>query len=283
MSDINWYPGHMNKAKIQIQERLKLVDVVLEIRDARLPDSSRNPVLDQIIQDKKRIIVLNKADLADPRETKEWIKYSKQQGNFSLALDSQHNSKLTDIVTAVNTVMKPKVDKMKSAGVKNYTIRAMCIGIPNVGKSTILNKLAGKTVAVTGNKPGVTKNQNWIKTKYSIELLDTPGVLWPKISDHIVGLKLALSGAIKDSILNKEDIATYALDFFSVYYQKSLFKTYHLTQDDLELTDDQLLLQVSQNLGYKDDYERASERIINDVRNSILGRYTLDRIENMNE
>ncbi|MCO6542871.1 MAG: ribosome biogenesis GTPase YlqF [Lactobacillus sp.] len=278
MATIQWYPGHMNKAKNQIQEHLKLVDAVLEIRDARLPLSSANPVLDQLIQSKKRIIILNKQDLADSSQTKKWQEYLHQQQIMSLAIDAQHTNHLQIIVQALEKLMADKLQKFRRSGVKNYTIRAMCIGIPNVGKSTILNKLAGKNVAVTGNRPGVTKNQNWIKTKSQIELLDTPGVLWPKIDDQTVGLKLALSGAIKDSLVSAMDLAIFALEYWQHYYSPQLQAAYHLNNTDVTLSSDQLLIKLTQQFGFKDDYERTALKIIQDVRKGVLGRYTLDMV-----
>ena len=274
MATIQWYPGHMNKAKNQIQERLNLVDVVLEIRDARLPQSSANPLLEQIIQSKKRLIILNKKDLADPRQTSRWQDYLKQHDCSSIAIDAQHNSHLPVIIAAIEKLMAAKLDKYRKSGVKNYTIRVMCLGIPNVGKSTILNKLVGKKIAVTGNRPGVTKNQNWLKAPQQIELLDTPGVLWPKIEDQQVGLKLALSGALKADLVANEDLALFALEYWQKYYPQQLQQTYHFSDQDLADNSTELLKLLAQ----QSNWDHAAQKVIQDVQKGTLGRYTLDQV-----
>ncbi|MFH5811427.1 ribosome biogenesis GTPase YlqF [Companilactobacillus sp. FL22-1] len=274
---LQWYPGHMNKAKNQVQDRLKLVDIVLEIVDARLPFSSRNPVLEQIIDQKKHIIILNKSDLADPKVTRDWKLNFEQEGTNSIELDAKHNKGLNQIKSMIRSELSEKIERYERNGVKNYQIKAMCVGIPNVGKSTILNRLVGKNVAVTGNKPGVTKNQNWLKTNIGIDLLDTPGILWPKIDDPKVGMKLALSGAIKDKIYAADDVAIYALNFLEEHYMDQLQEAYKLTNTDIfNHTTPELLMNLTKKFGYKDDYDRASKRIIDDVRKLKLGRLTFD-------
>lgn len=274
---LQWYPGHMNKAKNQVQDRLKVVDIVLEIVDARLPYSSRNPVLEQIINQKKHIIILNKADLADPKLTSDWILSYQQEGTAAIEVDAKHDTKLTKLNNLIRSELSDKIAKYERNGVKNFQIRAMCIGIPNVGKSTILNKMVGKKVAVTGNKPGVTKNQNWLKTDYGIDLLDTPGILWPKISDPKVGMKLALSGAIKDKIYPPDDVAIYALDFLQANYLDRVMSVYNLQRSDVyNHTTAQLLMRLTEKFGYKEDYDRAARRVIMDVRNLKFGRVTFD-------
>lgn len=274
---LQWYPGHMNKAKNQVQDRLKLVDIVLEIVDARLPFSSRNPVLEQIIDQKKHIIILNKSDLADPKVTQDWKLNFEQEGTNSIELDAKHNKGLNQIKSMIRSELSEKIERYERNGVKNYQIKAMCVGIPNVGKSTILNRLVGKNVAVTGNKPGVTKNQNWLKTNIGIDLLDTPGILWPKIDDPKVGMKLALSGAIKDKIYAADDVAIYALNFLEEHYMDQLQEAYKLTNTDIfNHTTPELLMNLTKKFGYKDDYDRASKRIIDDVRKLKLGRLTFD-------
>lgn len=274
---LQWYPGHMNKAKNQVQDRLKLVDIVLEIVDARLPFSSRNPVLEQIIDQKKHIIILNKSDLADPKVTRDWKLNFEQEGTNSIELDAKHNKGLNQIKSMIRSELSEKIERYERNGVKNYQIKAMCVGIPNVGKSTILNRLVGKNVAVTGNKPGVTKNQNWLKTNIGIDLLDTPGILWPKIDDPKVGMKLALSGAIKDKIYAADDVAIYALNFLEEHYMDQLQEAYKLTNADIfNHTTPELLMNLTKKFGYKDDYDRASKRIIDDVRKLKLGRLTFD-------
>ncbi|MFD1471322.1 ribosome biogenesis GTPase YlqF [Companilactobacillus mishanensis] len=272
-----WYPGHMNKAKNQVQDRLKMVDIVLEIVDARLPYSSRNPVLEDIINQKKHIIILNKSDLADPKLTADWKLNFEQEGTASIESDAKHDNKLSNLNTLIRAELSQKIAKYENAGVKNYQIKAMCIGIPNVGKSTILNKMVGKNVAVTGNKPGVTKNQNWLKTNYGIDLLDTPGILWPKINDPKVGMKLALSGAIKDKIYPPDDVAIFALNFLQAHYLKRLTDVYNLDSADmLNHTTGELLMHLTEQFGYKEDYDRAARKVIMDVRNLRFGRVTFD-------
>lgn len=279
MAIIQWYPGHMNKAKNQIQACLNLVDVVLEIRDARLPQSSANPLLEQITQSKKRLIILNKKDLADPHQTSCWQDYLRQHNLGSIAIDAQHNSHLKVIISTIEKLMASKLDKYRNSGVKNYTIRVMCLGIPNVGKSTILNKLAGKKIAVTGNRPGVTKNQNWIKAPHHIELLDTPGVLWPKIDDQQVGLKLALSGALKADLVANEDLALFALEYWKKYYPQQLQLAYHFSDQVLaDNSSDLLKLLAHQFSSTEYSWENVAQKIIQDVRKGILGRYTLDQV-----
>ncbi|GEO77757.1 ribosome biogenesis GTPase A [Companilactobacillus mindensis] len=274
---LQWYPGHMNKAKNQVQDRLKLVDIVLEIVDARLPFSSRNPVLEQIIDQKKHIIILNKSDLADPKITADWKLNFEQEGTESIELDAKHNKGLGKIKSLIRSELSEKIERYEKNGVKNYQIKAMCVGIPNVGKSTILNRMVGKNVAVTGNKPGVTKNQNWLKTNIGIDLLDTPGILWPKIDDPKVGMKLALSGAIKDKIYAPDDVAIYALNFLETHYMEQLQEGYGLTNADIfNHTTPELLMNLTKKFGYKEDYDRASRRIIDDVRKLKLGRLTFD-------
>ncbi|HIY93621.1 ribosome biogenesis GTPase YlqF [Companilactobacillus sp. HBUAS56275] len=274
---LQWYPGHMNKAKNQVQDRLKLVDIVLEIVDARLPFSSRNPVLEQIIDQKKHIIILNKSDLADPKVTADWKLNFEQEGTKSIELDAKHSKGLGQIKSLIRSELSDKIERYERNGVQNYRIKAMCIGIPNVGKSTILNRLVGKNVAITGNKPGVTKNQNWLKTSIGIDLLDTPGILWPKIDDPKVGMKLALSGAIKDKIYAPDDVAIYALNFLETHYMDQLLESYKLDKSDIfNHTTPELLMNLTKKFGYREDYDRASRRIIDDVRKLKLGRLTFD-------
>lgn len=280
---IQWYPGHMNKAKNQIQDHLKLVDLVLEVRDARLPFSSLNPVLDQMINSKPRLIILNKADLADERMTKAWINFYQSKQQLVIALDAQHTNQLQPLLNAIEQLMAPKLKKYQQSGVKNYTTRAMCIGIPNAGKSTLLNKLVGKKVAVTGNRPGVTKNQNWLKTKHHLELLDTPGVLWPKITQERVGFNLALTQAISDKVIPQQDLAIYVLEFWQQHYATILQQKYQLTVQNLAMTGAQLLMHLTTQWHFEQDFDRAANKVINDVRQGLLGRYTLDWVQEIND
>ncbi|MHC5268024.1 ribosome biogenesis GTPase YlqF [Enterococcus sp. LJL98] len=276
---IQWFPGHMAKARREISEKLKFVDIVFELVDARLPISSRNPMLDKVLQQKPRLILINKADLADPQQTKLWEAYFIDLGFFVLAINANENKCVKEIIAKAKEALKEKMERDARRGIKPRAIRAMVIGIPNVGKSTLMNRLVGKKIAVTGNKPGVTKGQQWLKSGKDLELLDTPGVLWPRFEDQEIGRKLALTGAIKDQLLHLDEIAIYGLHFFGTYYPETIKKRYRLTEEDLTLAGPELLIKITEQLGFKDDFDRGSERIIYDIRQGKLGAYTLDRYE----
>lgn len=275
---IQWYPGHMAKARREVSEALKQVDIIYEIVDARIPESSRNPLLDEIGQGKKRLIILNKADLADPAATRAWIDYYAAHQLPAIAIDAQHTKGINQIAQATRAELVEYVAKQKDRGVRQVLLRAMCIGIPNVGKSTILNRLAQRNIAQAGNTPGVTRAQQWIKTNADIMLLDTPGILWPKFEDPLVGTKLALTGAIKDTLFHPDDVALFALKQLSHQAQDQLTKFYHVTPAELQLAGPDLLMQMTAHLGFRDDYERTSWAIINDVRKGRLGRFTWDEV-----
>ncbi|MHC5522929.1 ribosome biogenesis GTPase YlqF [Ligilactobacillus saerimneri] len=277
MAVIQWYPGHMAKALRQVKENLKAVDIVLELVDARIPDSSWNPQLTEVIEQKPRIVVLTKMDLADPAMTQKWINYYEQNGIPALAVNSNANS-LKVIEKKIIAVLGDNNKKKAEKGIKTKRSRVMCVGIPNVGKSTLLNHLAKRRIAQVGNRPGVTKAQQWIKVGNTLQLLDTPGILWPKFEDPLVGKKLALTGAIKDTLYAKDDVALYALEHFVAHNPQALMDRYRVTNDQINDTTVELLLAITANMGFKDDYERASERLIFDIRKSKLGRYTLDEI-----
>lgn len=276
MAIIQWFPGHMAKALRQVKENLKSVDIVLELVDARLPESSRNPQLAEVLQDKPSIIVLTKMDLADPAETKRWINYYESMGQPAIAVNS-NSGNLKIIEKKIKEILADKLQSRKEKGIQNQKLRAMCIGIPNVGKSTLLNHLVKKNVAQTGNRPGVTKAQQWLKAGKDLQLLDTPGILWPKFEDPLVGKKLALTGAIKDTLYAKDDVALYAVEHFIHTNPDALAQRYRLTQSELEDTTVETLLAITRNMGFKKDYDRASERLIFEIRKGKLGRYTLDK------
>lgn len=276
MATIQWFPGHMAKARREVTEKLKLVDMVIELVDARLPLSSRNPMMDQIIQQKPRLIVLNKADLADPVLTKQWLAYFEQQGLAAVAMNANANKGTKAMIAACKDVLKEQRERRAAKGMKPKAIRAMIIGIPNVGKSTLLNRLVGKKIAKTGNKPGVTKAQQWLKVNGELELLDTPGILWPKFDDEETGLKLALTGAIKDDLLHLDDVALYALDYFIHYHPQALKDRYSLTDACLSEPLPELLMAMTAKRGFRDDYDRMSQLLIHEIRDGKLGRYTLD-------
>ena len=205
--NFQWYPGHMTKAKRQMQEDIKLIDLVIELVDARIPLSSRNPDIDELGKNKYRLILMNKADLADKEQTKKWAEYFKSKGFFVVSLDARTKNSMKSITDIVMEACKEKIERDRKRGIKNRPVRAMVVGIPNVGKSTFINSYAGKACAKTGNKPGVTKGKQWIRLNKNVELLDTPGILWPKFEDQMVGLRLALIGSIKDEILNIDELA----------------------------------------------------------------------------
>mgnify|MGYP000844620758 CR=1 FL=1 len=273
---IQWFPGHMQKARREVAEKIKQVDIVLEVVDARLPESSRNPMLLEMLSQKPRISILNKADLADKRRTKLWLDAYAQDNQAAIAIDAQHARQLKQIPQMAEKMLADKIAHKKSRGIRNPHVRAMCIGIPNVGKSTILNRLVKKNVAVTGNRPGVTKNQQWLKAEGNLELLDTPGILWPKFDDQIIGKRLALTGAIADSVFTDDDVALWGLEYFQANYPQALTKLYRLNADELAMPAHELMAHLTDKLGFGEEYDRMAERFINDVRKGELGTYTLE-------
>ena len=216
--NVQWYPGHMTKAKRQMQEDLKLIDLIIELVDARVPLSSRNPDIDQLGQNKSRLILLNKADLADERQNETWKEYFQSKGFHVVKVDSRNGAGMKTIQNVIQEACKEKIERDRRRGIKNRPIRAMVAGIPNVGKSTFINTFAGKACAKTGNRPGVTKGKQWIRLNKNVELLDTPGILWPKFEDQEVGIRLAFVGSIKDDILNMEELALKLIDYLKERY-----------------------------------------------------------------
>lgn len=274
MANIQWFPGHMSKARRQVQENLKHVDFVTILVDARLPLSSQNPMLTKIVGDKPKLIILNKADLADSNRTKEWRNYFEKQGIKTLAVNSKEQATVKLVTDAAKSLMADKIAKLRERGIQKETLRTMIIGIPNAGKSTLMNRLAGKKIAVVGNKPGVTKGQQWLKSNKDLEILDTPGILWPKFEDEVVGLKLALTGAIKDQLLPMDEVTIFGINFFKKYYPERLverFKGINLEEEAPEI-----IMAMTQKLGFRDDYDRFYSLFVKDVREGKLGRYTLD-------
>lgn len=276
---IQWFPGHMAKARRQVTEKLKLVDIIIELVDARIPISSRNPMIDEVVQHKPRLVLLNKADMADRALTDQWIRYFADRGIKALAVNAQGGTGLGDIVRASKDILREKFDRMKSRGMKPRAIRAMIVGIPNVGKSTLINRLAKKNIAKTGNTPGVTKAQQWIKVGKEMELLDTPGILWPKFEDQEVGYKLALTGAIKDTILNLQDIAVYGLRYLEKHYPNRLEERYGIEvfpEEIVEVFDKIGVQRGCLIAGGGVDYDKTSDLIVRDIRSERLGKITFD-------
>lgn len=274
MATIQWFPGHMSKARRQVQENLKHVDFVTILVDARLPLSSQNPMLTKIVGDKPKLLILNKADLADSNRTKEWRSYFENQGIKTLAINSKEQSTVKLVTDAAKSLMADKIQRLRERGIQKETLRTMIIGIPNAGKSTLMNRLAGKKIAVVGNKPGVTKGQQWLKSNKDLEILDTPGILWPKFEDELVGLKLALTGAIKDQLLPMDEVTIFGLNYFKTYYPERLeerFKGIGLEEEAPEI-----IMEMTRKLGFREDYDRFYNLFVKEVRDGKLGRYTLD-------
>ena len=276
MATIQWFPGHMSKARRQVQENLKFVDFVTVLVDARLPLSSQNPMLTKIVGEKPKLMILNKVDLADPVATKEWQDYFESQGIKTLATNSKEQSTVKKVTDAAKSLMADKIARQKERGIQIETLRTMIIGIPNTGKSTLMNRLAGKKIAVVGNKPGVTKGQQWLKTNKDLEILDTPGILWPKFEDEEVALKLALTGAIKDQLLPMDEVTIFGLNYFKEHYPAVLQERFK--QMDLEQEAPEIIMEMTQKMGFREDYDRFYQLFVKDVRDGKLGRYTLDRV-----
>ena len=279
MQNIQWYPGHMAKAIREIEEKLKIVDIVLELIDARIPLSSINPSVENVIKNKPRLVIINKSDMADPIVNKEWVNYYNNKNIPSLLVDSKTGENLKKITSICKDILKEKLEKEQKKGLKPRSIRTMVLGIPNVGKSTLINKLVGKSIATTGNKPGVTKAQQWIRINKDLDLLDTPGVLWPKFDNVIVGYNLALSGAIKDDVIRRDDMILYFLDFLRNSNYREQFENKNLVsfEDDNvsilnKMAEDKKFIR-----GDIIEYERVYDLILNDFRNLKYGRISLEK------
>ncbi|MBQ8198601.1 MAG: ribosome biogenesis GTPase YlqF [Lachnospiraceae bacterium] len=282
-----WYPGHMTKAKRMMQENIKLIDLVIELVDARIPLSSRNPDIDELGQNKARLILLNKADLADDRQTQNWKDFFEKKGYFVVALNSRNRNGMKAINSVVAEACKEKIERDRKRGIINRPVRAMVVGIPNVGKSTFINSFAGKACAKTGNKPGVTKGKQWIRLSKTLELLDTPGILWPKFEDQQVGLRLALIGSMNDEILNIEEMALELISFLVKEYHGLLARRYDIAielEDDAEDQDGFLAImtQIAEvrkcfKKGDELDLRKAANLILDDFRSGKIGKITLEK------
>ena len=276
---IQWFPGHMAKARREVTEKLKLIDIVYELVDARIPMSSRNPMIEEILKNKPRIMLLNKADKADAAVTAQWKDHFQEQGIPSLSINSVNGQGLHQIVPSSKELLKDKFDKMKAKGIRPRAIRALIIGIPNVGKSTLINRLAKKNIAKTGDRPGITTSQQWVKVGKELELLDTPGILWPKFEDELVGLRLAITGAIKDTIINLQDVAVFGLRFLEEQYPDRLKERYGLQEipEDIAALFDAIGEKRGCLMGGgMVDYDKTTEVIIRDIRTEKFGRLSFE-------
>lgn len=276
-----WYPGHMTKAKRMMQENIKLIDLIIEVVDARIPFSSRNPDIDELGKNKARLILLNKADLADERENEKWAEYFKNKGYYAVKLNAKGGAGIKSVLPVIMESCKEKLERDRKRGIINRPIRAMVVGIPNVGKSTFINAFAGKACTKTGNKPGVTKGKQWIRINKNVELLDTPGILWPKFEDQSVGAKLAMVGSIKDEILNLEELSLELLKYLHEYYNGVLTKRYEIEESENVLF---MLEQVAKNRkciqkGNELNYLKAANILLEEFRNGKIGKITLEKPE----
>ena len=279
-----WYPGHMTKAKRMMQENIKLIDLVIELVDARVPISSRNPDIDELGKNKARLILLNKSDLAEDKWNDAWSEYFREKGFSVVKVNSKKGGGIKSINGVIQEACKEKIERDRKRGILNRPVRAMVVGIPNVGKSTFINALAGKACAKTGNKPGVTKGKQWIRLNKNVELLDTPGILWPKFEDQTVGLKLALIGAIKDEILNIDELSLELIKVLTAYYPGALQARYGTEELDIDETaaPAEILRGIAENRrcvakGGEIDYSKAATLLIDEFRSGKLGRITLER------
>jgi len=273
-----WYPGHMTKAKRMMQENIKLIDLVIELVDARIPMSSRNPDIDELGKNKARLILLNKSDLAEEKQNDAWVEYFKGKGYSVVKVNSKKGGGIKSIHGVIQEACKEKIERDRKRGILNRPVRAMVVGIPNVGKSTFINTLAGKACAKTGNKPGVTKGKQWIRLNKNVELLDTPGILWPKFEDQTVGLRLAFIGSIKDEILNTEELAAELIQFMKKNYEGVLSEKYAIIEADDSY---QCLADIAKSRhcllrGNELDTAKAATLLIDDFRDGRLGRITLE-------
>ena len=291
-TNINWYPGHMAKTKKQIIEDLKLIDVVVEILDARIPISSQNPSMKEIIKDKKKIVILNKSDLADDKQNNLWKQYFEKQQIPAVVTDSNSGKGINQVINTVEKCMQDEINQNKQKGRVGKTIRLLVLGIPNVGKSSFINRISKKTTMQVGNRPGVTKKKQWIRVGDNIELLDTPGVLWPKFESEDIALHLAYTGTIKDDILERTEIAFYLLKFLIKNYPETIQTRYKLENEIIndilkDIDDNEKLLELMHLIGRKRgalisggniDEEKTANIILEDFRSGKLGKITIEKI-----
>lgn len=276
--NVQWYPGHMTKAKRQMQEDVKLIDLIIELVDARVPLSSRNPDIDEIGKNKARMILLNKADLADEAQNEAWKAYFQGKGFYVVKVDSRNGAGMKLVQNVIQEACKEKTERDRKRGIKNRPIRAMVAGIPNVGKSTFINTFAGKACAKTGNKPGVTKGKQWIRLNKNVELLDTPGILWPKFEDQEVGKRLAFIGSVKDDILNMEELALELISYLCEKYPGAIEGRYHIPEEGqpVEILGEIAKVRGCLKKGEELDYTKATGILFEEFRSGKIGRITLE-------
>ena len=284
--NFQWYPGHMTKAKRQMQEDIKLVDLVIELVDARIPLASRNPDIDELGKNKYRLILLNKADLADERQNQQWAAWFREKGFFVVELDARKKNAMKTIQSTILEACREKIERDRRRGIKNRPVRAMVAGIPNVGKSTFINTFAGKACAKTGNKPGVTKGKQWIRLNKNVELLDTPGILWPKFEDQAVGMRLAMIGSMNDDLLNIDELSLELISYLKQYYPGALAERYQVSEDHERPVE--ILEEIAGNrncikAGGELDYSKAAALVIDEFRSGTIGRITLEWPERAEE
>ena len=273
-----WYPGHMTKAKRQMQEDIKLIDLVIELVDARIPLSSRNPDIDELGRNKARLILMNKSDLADEEAGKLWSAYFQKKGYYVVSLDSRNRNGMKQVTAVVMEACKEKIERDRKRGIMNRPVRAMVVGIPNVGKSTFINSYAGKACAKTGNKPGVTKGKQWIRLNKNVELLDTPGILWPKFEDQTVGQHLAFIGSIKDELIQSVELALDLIEFLTASYPGILGKTYSVdeSEDSVAILNAIAVNRGCLKKGNELDHDKAAFLLLDDFRNARLGKISVE-------
>lgn len=279
-TNINWYPGHMAKTRRLISENLKLIDVIVEMIDARIPYSGRNPDFDDLLGTKPRIVVMNKADLADDSRSAMWKNYYNKLGCKCIYINSLAGKNTDKIIDAAKEAISEKLEKDQLRGI-NRSIKLMIVGIPNVGKSSLINRLAGKSGAKTGDRPGVTKGKQWIRLKNGVELLDTPGILWPKFENHAVGIKLATVGSIRDEIVDPEELCMHLLNYLKVYYKDALCSRYKLTDPIDDMTGFEVLEYISKKRGFivsggEIDTYRGANVVLDEFRCAKIGKITLE-------
>ena len=281
--NIQWFPGHMAKTRRMLTENLKMVDVVIELLDARIPKSSKNPEIDEIIKQKPRVIALNKSDLADESISKQWSKWYNSQGFANIFIESVKGKGINELKAALKLIMKDKIERQKAKGRLIVPIRTMVVGIPNVGKSSFINRISGKATAITGDKPGVTRSKQWIRLNEEVELMDTPGILWPKFDDMTVGMNLAYTGAIKDDIMDITEVAAGLLEFLSHEYPKNLIERFKFKSIE-NMNGIDLLKQAGRNRGCivsggELDLMRISAIVLDELRGGKIGRISFERPE----